>query len=129
MRGQVRLWEIIKPLCVTGGRVDDRLAGVLRSTLLHDCLEMAVHPELAACLRSHEPHAWRVIATDNAAVFDEAFRRARLRRRLADWARPGTMCELAGEVDGLLEQAPGPDGRGPRRVLRRVACPQGPWLR
>jgi hypothetical protein len=102
MHGELRLWEIIKPLCVTGGRVDDRLAGVLRSALLHDCLQMAVHPELAACLRSIEPYAWRVIATDNAAVFEEAFRRARRTRRLAATARPGTMCELAGQVDALL---------------------------
>ena len=46
--------------------------------------------------------AWRVIATDNAAVFDEAFRRARRTRRLAATARPGTMCEIANRVDGLL---------------------------
>lgn len=102
MRGDLRLWEIIKPLCVAGGRVDDRLAGVLRSALLRDCLTMDVHPGLGVCLRSIEPHAWRVIATDNAAVFDEAFRRARRTRRLADAAQPDTMCELATHVDGLL---------------------------
>ena len=102
MRGEIRLWEIIKPVCSADGRIDDRLAGVLRSALLRDCLAMNVHTGLAACLRSIEPVAWRVIATDNAAVFDEAFRRARRTRRLADAAAPGSMCELAGQVDGLL---------------------------
>ena len=104
-------------------RVDDRLAGVLRSALLRDCLTMDVHPGLAACLRSIEPHAWRVIATDNAAVFDEAFRRARRTRRLADAAQPGTMCELAGDVDGLLCSSA-------RRVLKAEdpAVFFGEWL-
>jgi hypothetical protein len=102
MRGEIRLWEIIKPLCSTAGRIDDRLAGVLRSAILRDCLTMTVHAALADTLRSIAPHAWRIIATDNAAEFDEAFRRARRTRRLADTAAPGSMCELAGQVDGLL---------------------------
>lgn len=75
MRGELRLWEIIKPLCVTGGRVDDRLAGVRRSALLHDCLQMAVHrarrlPAVAraARLAGHRDRQRRGVSTKRSGA-------------------------------------------------------------
>jgi hypothetical protein len=98
MRGQTTVDRIVAPISEALGAA--RRADFLQRRLFEDCQSMQVDGQLVACLHALVRQALLVVATDNAAPFESAFRRAQRRRRFQD--QPSTLRQLAPLFDDIV---------------------------
>lgn len=105
MRGETSVEQIVEPLAHALGC---RRRDFLQRRLIEDCLRMEVDRQLAALLTELARTAYVVLATDNTADFEHAFRRAHAsrspfaRRPAQPEPTPASLRELAPILDDII---------------------------
>jgi hypothetical protein len=100
MRGATSVQRIIGPVQPTLSR---RYRGdFLQRRLIDDCLKMAVNTTLAAVLEDLARTRFVVLATDNTADFEDAFRRAQENPSRRATATPESLRDLAPVMDDII---------------------------
>jgi len=100
MRGATSVERIIGPVQSTLSRRYRR--DFLQRRLIDDCLKMAVNTTLAAVLQDLARTRFVVLATDNTADFEDAFRRAQNNPSRRAKGAPESLRDLAPVMDDII---------------------------